>query len=390
MRLLARIAIFAVVSLVVGGVFGMPFLSGRGAAKLRHLPGKMTDGHYQIEKACDVCHTPFGGVKNEACVSCHGAALAAGKDSHPESKFSDPRNADRVAALDATKCSTCHTEHRLDRTRKAGVTLPPDLCGVCHAKIGEERPTHRGFPMTGCAAAGCHNFHDNSGLYEDFLAKHLREPALLAGAPLPAPAAARARPHQKMACGDCHGGGQAGPEFVLKPAHDGCRKCHQPQAEGFDAGRHGMRLHAGLGPMTPAEARLPMRPEAKGKTLGCTSCHDAHLTDVKAAATTACLGCHADEHSRSFPGSSHAAAGLTCATCHMPGGEHDQNANLRPSTKMARGVCQSCHGLGLSLDALADTDLVRRNFAGSPSVHVRTLEMVEERQQAKAKKGKED
>jgi hypothetical protein len=36
-----------------------------------------------------------------------------------------------------------------------------------------------------CNSAGCHKFHDNRALYEDFLAKHLTSPAMRARATLP-------------------------------------------------------------------------------------------------------------------------------------------------------------------------------------------------------------
>jgi hypothetical protein len=61
--------------------------------------------------------------------------------------------------------------------------------------------------------------------------------------------------------------------------------------------------------------------------------------------------------------------------------DHDQNDNLRPRDKMVRSVCLACHGLGFTLDALADAELVDRNFNGRPSVHVPTLDMVERRTQ---------
>jgi hypothetical protein len=55
--------------------------------------------------------------------------------------------------------------------------------------------------------------------------------------------------------------------------------------------------------------------------------------------------------------------------------QHNQNDTLRPSEKMIRPVCQSCHGLSFALDALADAELVDRNFAGAPSVHVPSIDM---------------
>jgi hypothetical protein len=60
--------------------------------------------------------------------------------------------------------------------------------------------------------------------------------------------------------------------------------------------------------------------------------------------------------------------------------QHNQNLNLRPADKMLRGVCMDCHGLGFALDALADPELVRRNFAGHPADHVPSLDWAERRQ----------
>jgi hypothetical protein len=68
------------------------------------LFAKTTNGHYQIQLTCSACHTPFQGVKQEACLDCHGEALKAAEDSHPKSKFTDPRNADKLAILDAMRC----------------------------------------------------------------------------------------------------------------------------------------------------------------------------------------------------------------------------------------------------------------------------------------------
>ena len=59
--------------------------------------------------------------------------------------------------------------------------------------------------------------------------------------------------------------------------------------------------------------------------------------------------------------------------------QHNQNANLRPNDKMLRSVCMSCHGLGFSMDALADPEMRRRNFNGRPGRHVTSLEMAEKR-----------
>jgi len=413
-----------------------------GEDKTVFVPGAMTDGHHQIEAACDACHTPFGGVKQDACLKCHGAELAAVEDSHPRKKFDDPRNADLLKSLDARHCVTCHEEHRPDKTRAMGVTLAGDFCFRCHADVAKDRPSHKGFAFDSCASSGCHHFHDNKALYEEFLDKHLHEPEVAAkplnparhlvvwiraaglvdGRPLSAaqqdsPADASADPHligewtttaharAGVNCSGCHRSRNPATqavEWVKKPTRAQCARCHEAENDGFLEGKHGMRLKQNLPPMRPALARLPMKHDAADKELGCVTCHGAHTFDTHAAAVDACLGCHDDEHSRTYRNSPHFRlwqaelkgtaprnSGVSCATCHLPREihrqdgmdavrvQHDQNLNLRPRDKMVRSVCLNCHGLGFSLDALADTALVARNFAGHPARHVRSLDMAE-------------
>src|SRR6185437_6177622 len=168
----------SILTAALGGYYGAPYLVP-GADRRLLLPGRTSQGHHLIESECAACHTPFRGVENEACLRCHEGSLEEAQDSHPERLFTDPRNADRNAGLDARACVTCHKEHSPARTREGGVTLPADFCGVCHEDIGRERPDHAGFEFTGCAAAGCHRFHDNRGIYEGFLAQHLHDPETL-------------------------------------------------------------------------------------------------------------------------------------------------------------------------------------------------------------------
>ena len=189
-----------------------------------------------------------------------------------------------------------------------------------------------------------------------------------------------------------------------KPDHTACAQCHKLEVERFKKGKHGMRLAVGLPAMTPAQARLPMRDDAAHKVLECTSCHAAHRFDVTTAAVEACLGCHNDEHSLAYKASPHYAlwlkeirgegtpgSGVSCASCHMPRinfdvsewtsrimVDHNQNATLSPNEKMLRPACLHCHGLGFSLDALADTTLINHNFKGRPGVHVKSMELAEQ------------
>lgn len=419
----------------------------KGSDKSLFMPGPMTSGHHQLALACDACHTsPLGGgeVLQQACVDCHGAERRKPFDSHPAAKFTDPRNADRLQKIDATVCISCHTEHRPEITAKNGLTQPLDLCVHCHEEVAEDRPSHAGMPFDSCANSGCHNYHDNRALYTDFLYKHRQDPDLLEQPRLPArefaavlgeimdypldrypveplgreqadaPEAAddalqrdwleTAHAAAGVNCSACHvvaDTEEATPRWTDHPGEQGCAQCHGLEIDRFRKGKHGMRLAVGLEPMTPHEARLPMRPEAAHEQLTCNSCHAAHRFNTRTAAVEGCLDCHADPHSLAYTGSPHhllwqqesagelpAGSGVSCASCHMPRidfdvndwfsrvmVDHNQSANLSPNSKMIRSSCMSCHGLGFTLDALADEALVARNFRGRPAVQVRSIGM---------------
>ena len=412
------------------GVAGYPTFRLLGDDQSVFLPGQTTSGHHQIELACESCHTPFGGVRQDACLDCHQVELELAQDSHDEGKFNDPRFAGDLARLDVRQCIACHTEHRPEITEAMGVTLPADLCYRCHAAVGEERPTHQDLAFDTCASAGCHNYHDNRSLYEDFLTEHGNaEAATFAGAlpersawidwdtagrtPLeaadadgPAPAARElvdawagsAHATAGVACTDCHAPGES--PWSDHPSLGVCAACHELEPLDYTAGKHGMRDAVGLGPMPVSMARLPMHREALSATLDCGACHDVHNVDARHAAVDACLSCHADEHTVAYAYSPHyalwlaetsgeaaPASGVSCASCHLPREtrriaganrvvvQHNQNANLRPNEKMIRDVCMACHSLALAIDALADADLIRRNFVGQPALHVRSIDM---------------
>ncbi len=445
--------LWLLLSLALASYLGFAMVSIEPDARLDasvFLPGQTTHGHHQIEMACSACHTdPFGGkeVLQDACMNCHATELKVADDSHPKSKFTDPRNADRLENVDARYCVACHVEHRPEMTNAMGVTLADDYCFHCHADVAEERPTHVDLEFNSCATSGCHNYHDNRALYEDFLVKHMHEPEVLPKAQvrtrdllaavefiaaypndrypvkalneeaLDAPEShagdaelvgdwlSTAHARAGVNCSACHEVQDPVSKMTRweeRPDQKVCASCHDAEVDGFLAGKHGMRLAQGLSPMTPASAHLPMNPEAHDAELSCTTCHSAHRFDTRRAAVESCLSCHDDTHSRNYEGSPHHAlwqkelsgelpqgAGVSCATCHMPRLEHalgeqtrtlvqhNQNDVLRPNEKMIRPVCMSCHGLGFSIDALADLGLIEKNFTGRPSAHVQSLDFAE-------------
>lgn len=369
-----------IVLTILGSGFLLVVLTGKDEDKKLYLIGKVTHGHHQIEMACSSCHTdPFGGkeIIQKACVSCHEEELKKVEDSHPKSKFTDPRNADRVAILDARYCVTCHQEHRPGSTRKMGVTLPDDYCFRCHQDVADDRPSHKGAKFDSCATAGCHNYHDNKALYEDFLVKHARQPKILTNPlnyardrgwakpivanrkkpltlkDIDAPSvktqdqtmmdhwAMTAHARQGINCKDCHQPSSGNrPQnttgWIDKPGYQVCASCHKGETRGFLEGKHGMRLKAKLSPMKVKDARIFMKKDAGHKTLGCNSCHKAHEYNTRYASVKACVQCHDDQHTRAYQASPHyrlwqkevrgegkPGSGVSCATCHLPREQHD-------------------------------------------------------------------
>ncbi|QIL88499.1 hypothetical protein GNX18_00970 [Microbulbifer sp. SH-1] len=404
------------------------------------LSGETSHGHHQIELACTTCHGDgFAGqdFMQQACLNCHAEELVQANDSHPRTKFLDPRNAGLLAHLDARLCVSCHTEHKPEITHEMGVTLAGDFCVHCHSDIAENRPSHAGFGFDTCASAGCHNYHDNRFLYEDFLAERINTPDLLANAQLPlrtlvsewqkthpdsrplsahdmdmeiesvAPETLTGIQHAwadsthaltNTNCSSCHVDNQT--EFTSAEIVTMCGGCHTEQRETFTQGKHGLRFSSQLpeefrrtvGAMSPVAAQIAMQPAASTE-LSCTSCHGAHELDMRFAAVEACLGCHDDEHSRNYRASAHfkawqsdATEGVSCAGCHLPREEnngriainHNQNHNLQPNEKMLP-VCLSCHGVEFSVAALADEHQLKSNFRSPVSKGHDTFNLIRDR-----------
>ena len=437
--------------LMVGLMSYFSYTLLEGGDKTVFMPGDLTSGHHQIGVACDSCHaesfTDQDTMQN-ACVECHGDQRQKPFDSHPRSKFTDPRNADRLENINALYCVTCHVEHKPEIAQKTGLTQPLDFCVHCHAEIAEDRPSHGGMAFDTCAGVGCHNYHNNRALYTDFLVKHMHEPELLEKRvvsdkeflsvleeimtyphdrypvsslmlkDMDAPASIKASEevkhdwlttaHAKAGanCSSCHmlkGDTDEQAVWTDKPDHNACAQCHDVEVKHFMKGKHGMRLQVGLSPMTPGQARLPMKDDVTDHELGCNSCHQAHKYQVDTAAVDSCLVCHADDHSLAYKDSPHYAlwlkeqsgelppdSGVSCATCHMPRVDmdvsdwlsrkvvqHNQNATLVPNEKMIRPACLHCHGLGFAIDSLADKKLIQNNFTGKPSIHIESIDMAE-------------
>lgn len=448
--------LWASVNLIVAGYFVTGLVAPASSLKTSWLPGQTTHGHYQIEMDCDACHSSTNDssssapsasdVMQDACIRCHGEQLKLVDDTHPAKKFRDPVNSVLLETLDAQNCLACHQEHLPERTLEMGLTMPQDYCWHCHQDVGDSRPSHRGMTYDSCSTAGCHNYHDNRALYEKFLDTHwgemdfsevavvpLRdmnkvlsrddwkmEPLSLADADGPDESkknsdlmqdwVSTAHAAKGVNCNHCHNAGKDLPEaWSDAVAIQTCQTCHAGQVDSFLTGKHGMRIAAGLSPMTPSQARLPMHAGAVHAELDCSSCHSGHRFDTDFAAAEACLRCHADDHSLAYANTSHAqlwadeiageakvGSGVSCATCHLPRLEgengtwvnHDQNSGLRPNETMARQVCMNCHGLEFSLSSLASPQSKIECYGNDPEVRTESVQMAHdwfEQRSAKAK-----
>ncbi len=444
--------VWLLLSLMVGSWLGLGLTMDQVAdnpeaaqTRLLFVPGATTSDHLQIEIACEVCHSEaFAEVEQmqSACLKCHEQELKDIDDSHKISLFDDPANAETLTLLDATQCVSCHVEHKPQMRNGSGATLEADFCVVCHDNMGQERESHQGLAADSCASSGCHHYHDNRALYEDFLLKHQQKPEVLERPWLPQrdfvemveelmdypleeyplQAQTRAQPggltmspkleqdwlqtaHAAAGvnCKGCHQNDDE--SWVVYPEPAMCTRCHQQEVQAFTQGKHGMRLALDLPAITPLQVERPMAEDVQDKPLSCTSCHAAHRFDTRLAAVEGCLGCHADRHSLAYKQSAHyrlwlqqgmqqpeTGRGVSCASCHLPRidystkdyvdrilVQHNQSATMRPADKMLRPVCLNCHGLGYSINALADQALIRDNFNRPPAVQVDSIQMAVER-----------
>lgn len=300
-------SVWAGLTLAAGGAVASVMYLGGSRAPL--LIGDTTGAHHQIELACGACHTSglfadaatVAKSMNKACLGCHQDELKVSNDSHPVKKFRDPRNADRREVLDALYCTTCHAEHVAEVTAPVAVTLPTDFCSACHKSIGSERESHRGLGFATCASAGCHNFHDNTALYEDFLARHAGMPWLTTEPVSPFAAASRAEPAVLAA----------------------------------------LRSET---PLATLSAYLAEGPQPAGKPAEAAA--SALAAVLRAADAVAPTVYRTAEAVAAWDGSAHALAGVNCAGCHAPGqtGSRDPAA-LAAAWVPAPGlaVCADCH-----------------------------------------------
>lgn len=338
------------------------------------LPGQTAGAHHQLEIACETCHIskPFASQSkirkdiNKTCQACHKDDLKAADDSHPKKKFTNPRMASYWEEVDGRYCTTCHGEHKPEMTGPMMLTLQGDFCVSCHSKgeqdIRKDRESHADLTFDTCASSGCHNYHDNRAIYEDFLVKHaddswIADYPVLPVAALPSPPRATVpsdiqaylaaldapeAPHDDqishdwamsahaqadVQCTSCHAPDQS--TWTDEPSAEVCSDCHKPAAKSFSMGRHGMRSHSKIAKPRDAKKRL--------KKLGWKNPPDIIVTALDAYATDPQrpVLMTTGEARIDLLDQAH-GQDVTCISCHGPHNEDPQYTAVE--------ACLTCHG----------------------------------------------
>ena len=120
----------------VEGLLRASPLPARGAWEA----GELASAHHFFGERCETCHgdAPFRWVRDEACLSCHGAIAA----------HADPARFD-LPQLGEARCAHCHRDHNgvdgLVRNDQA-------LCAGCHAALSQSVAAHASGAADGLVA----------------------------------------------------------------------------------------------------------------------------------------------------------------------------------------------------------------------------------------------
>jgi predicted CXXCH cytochrome family protein len=122
------------------------------------------------------------------------------------------------------------------------------------------------------------------------------------------------------------------------------------------------------------------------RDMTCATCHDTHTAGIKTVEgadspdpSALCTNCH-KEVMLNFPTSKHAAAGVTCVTCHLdtPGGSGDgtaetfETAHVAPDHNFLPTVatCNKCHSDQMHApgESAAAAAIMVEHLGGTPTV----------------------
>lgn len=214
---------------------GPPRSRARGLVDRWWSSGPLTLAHRHLAGRCPACHAAaFVPVADAACAECH-----AGTSRHAPPGVT-------VAALDDTRCASCHPEHRGRRALLASAVVP---CAGCHATLARDLPAtdlddvsdfaggHPEFRITVPAGGTCTRLTVGSGT-APALPTDTAEPVIVAGG-LRFSHATHLKPglrdkrhgdqparQRSLGCPDCHVPDAGGASMRAVTFRERCQPCH--------------------------------------------------------------------------------------------------------------------------------------------------------------------
>lgn len=306
------------------------------------MPGKVIQGHADVESNCKKCHVPFDkSAQSKLCLGCHDKIAA---DRATRTGYHGRLDAGRA-------CNECHTDHK---GRKAKIVdLDPAhfdhsladfvllglhagvKCGDCHAAgrkfrdapktcVGCHRKddVHKG--KLGISCEGCHDANSwKRGKFD-----HTKT-----GFPLRSS-------HATVACRDCH----KTPTFHDQPSRL-CVGCHRK--DDVHKGRFGTKCETCHAESKWNLVRFDHERDAHfalrdaHRSVKCDGCHKGPLYQAKLPTT--CNGCHQkdDVHKGRF--------GADCKSCHTEirwktaRFDHDRDTKFMLRDTHRSVKCDACH-----------------------------------------------
>ncbi len=309
------------------------------------MPGKVIEGHADLESDCNNCHARFKkSAQTALCLDCHKDVA---KDVTQKQGYH--------GRLKDEECRACHTEHKgrtmnnapldektfdhrlTDFALKGGHATAKVVCRDCHKPKVKFRDapsdcfachrkddTHKGSLGTQCA--DCHEESDWKKTRFD----HGKTKFPLTGL------------HRDVPCKDCH----TDPKF--KGAPTACVGCHKKVDE--HKGRFGTKCESchtdkdwkGIIFNHDKDTKYPLR--GKHRIAKCESCHTGFL--FKDKLKTACIACHKPEDEKK---GHKGRFGDKCESCHTEKDwsittfNHDRDTKYTLRGKHIQAKCESCH-----------------------------------------------
>jgi hypothetical protein len=318
------------------------------------MPGKLIQGHADLEGDCKNCHARFKkSAQNALCLDCHKAVA---RDVARQEGYH--------GRVSAQECRDCHTEHKgramniapidektfdhrmTDFLLKGAHSDPKVACRDCHKSRVKFRDApsecfachkkddkHQGSLGTRCA--DCHE----EGGWKKTRFDHSRTRFPLTGK------------HVDVNCKDCH----KDPNFKDTPTT--CVACHRKddkhktrfgtQCESCHTDRGWKQILFNH----DRDTKFILR--GKHTQVRCDSCHTGFLYKEKLQST--CVACHkTDDDKQGHKG----RFGVKCESCHVEKSwkeakfDHDRDTKYPLRGKHAQARCDSCHTGSLFKDKL--------------------------------------